>query len=319
MSNNVTKDKSKNKKESTTIIILLVVVIAVVSVLVYSLILKPQIQYDKALSLMDDGSYEDAISLFENLGDYNDSKENIQKCNQFIESKAENEKNDAVYSAYYQIIKEKILDEGEPKVTKDIGFEESSAYKVSGVCFVKLIDFNNDGVEELVVADFDKDDWNDEYEVYTYYDGTAHKVLDDQDFELRSQDLGYVSIEFYKNDGKYFIYHWNNTGFLDDGYTMSFDGKKFTKDLTWYSKENAYYYNGKKIEENKYMENVPNFDVDIAYGENHSTLDKYFYSTDDMDVYALCYLKQPAAEKLATDTQNTINLLKSSADRVDNK
>ncbi len=362
MSNNVTEDKSKNKKKATIIIIISLVVALVAFALVYSLALKPQKEYDKALgyyssqnyedamktfeslndykdskkyieecknklveqkyqkalSLMNDGSYEDAIILFEELGDYSDSKENIEKCKRLIDSKAENTKNDAVYSAYYQVIKKKILDEGEPKVTKDIGFKESSAYKVSDICFVKLIDFNNDGVEELVVAEFDEDDWTDEYEVYAYYDGTVHKVLDDQKFELRSQDLGYVSVELYKKDGKYFIYHWDNTGFPDNGYTLSFDGKKFSKDLTWYSKENGYYFNGKKIEENQYIETVPNFDINIAYGENHSTLDKYYYSTDDMDVYAFSYLKKSAAEKLANDTKDVINMLKESADRVAN-
>lgn len=273
-------------------------------------------KYQKAVSLMNDGSYEDAITLFTELGGYSDSKENLEKCSQFLE---QNKKNDAVYSAYYQVVKKKLLDEGEPKVVKDVGFEYSSAYKVTGVNFVKLVDFNNDGVEELIIGEFDDDEWNDEYEVYTYYDNSVHKVLEDQEFEIRSQDLGYVSVELYKKDNKYYIYHWNNTGFLDDGYTLTFDGVKFGKDLRWRSKEDGNYFNGKKVSEKEYMQKIPYFDAKLAYGEKHSVLNKYYYSTDDMDVYALSYLTESAAKTLATDTQNTINMLKASADRVQSK
>lgn len=41
-----------------------------------------------------------------------------------------------------------------------------------------------------------------------------------------------------------------------------------------------------------------------------------YYSIDDMDVYAFLYLSKSACENLANDTQNTINMLKSIADRV---
>lgn len=367
MNNNANDSKLKKKKVSKIIIAVVVVLVAIIAfALVYTFVLKPQKEYNKALgyysiedyedaertfkgiidykdskkyidecesklleqkyqkavSLMKEGSYKEALVLFEEIDDYLDSKEYLDECKNYIASAEgnvnSNVNKDAVYSAYYKIIKSKVYDEGGPTVVKDIGFEHSSGYKVADLCFVKLIDFNNDGVEELVVAEFDRDDWVDEFEVYAYYDGTVHKVLDDQKFEIRSQDLGYVSIEFYKKDGKYFIYHWNNTGFLDDGYTLSFDGRKFTKDLVWCSREDGYYYDGKQIEEKDYMKTVPNFDIKIAYGENYSILDKYYYSTDDMEVYALSFLTKPAAEQLATDTKEVINTLKAGADRFAN-
>ena len=82
--NEITKELTpeERKKRSTIIAVSAgsgIVVIAVVCVIMFTVV-KPQKEYDTAVSLLEYGSYDEAIEAFEKLGNYKDSAEKISEC-----------------------------------------------------------------------------------------------------------------------------------------------------------------------------------------------------------------------------------------------
>lgn len=75
-------EKQKNKRR--TFIAVLSVIGIIGLIIYYVTIIHPNQQYNKALSFMQEGNYTEAVSLFESLGDYKTSLEELQKCNDAI-------------------------------------------------------------------------------------------------------------------------------------------------------------------------------------------------------------------------------------------
>ena len=67
-----------NKKIAKIVIPIVAAIILLVIVL--NTLVIPNIKYNNAVSLMNDGKYEEAISIFENLNGYKDSNEQISNC-----------------------------------------------------------------------------------------------------------------------------------------------------------------------------------------------------------------------------------------------
>lgn len=75
--NKIKEEQKKNtKKFVSRIWILLLIVVAII----YGLILRPSLQYNKALSLMQKGNYKEARNLFESLKSYKTSEQELEKC-----------------------------------------------------------------------------------------------------------------------------------------------------------------------------------------------------------------------------------------------
>lgn len=75
-------EKQKNKRRT---FIAVLSVIGIIGLIVYYItIIHPNQQYNKALSFMQEGNYTEAVALFESLGDYKTSLEELQKCNDAI-------------------------------------------------------------------------------------------------------------------------------------------------------------------------------------------------------------------------------------------
>ena len=80
----ITKELTPEERKKRNTIIAVsagagVVVIAVVCVIMFTVV-KPQKEYDTAVSLLEYGSYDEAIEAFEKLGNYKDSTEKISEC-----------------------------------------------------------------------------------------------------------------------------------------------------------------------------------------------------------------------------------------------
>ena len=65
------------KIKNTIIAIIAVIVIAVASVFVYNNVIKPMTTYNSAVKLVEENQFDEAIRVFESLGDYKDAEEQI--------------------------------------------------------------------------------------------------------------------------------------------------------------------------------------------------------------------------------------------------
>ena len=72
----------------TKIISVVSVALIVVAIGIYNIVLAPMMKYNKAVTLLESGSYDEAISSFTELGDYQDSANKIIECGKAKEYKS---------------------------------------------------------------------------------------------------------------------------------------------------------------------------------------------------------------------------------------
>lgn len=82
-------EKARRQKTTTIlrIVISLACILVAIVILLHTVIL-PSVEYNKAVSLMEAGEYEDAITAFQALDSYKDSHERIDDCTAAIEARA---------------------------------------------------------------------------------------------------------------------------------------------------------------------------------------------------------------------------------------
>lgn len=118
-----------------------------------------------------------------------------------LEQKKENYKRSERYEAYYQLILEYQEKYGACNLIED-GYESY----LKGLCFAKLLDFNQDGDEELIIAYFDPTRaeafYDHELEIWDYLDGELRQVYSDRTM-IGSQICSNVGIANF--DGRYAI------------------------------------------------------------------------------------------------------------------
>ena len=319
--------KSNEKKKNIIITIISIFIIIssfiIASAVLYNFVLKPQNTYNIATELLDNGSYEQAKQQFEKIDNFKDSADKIALCDEKLNG-LNNEKQisqkDIVNSAYYNVVADMISSVGNASVQKD-ALTDYDSYEVAGVCLVKLIDFNNDGQDELVVGYNDKINNVMAYDVYAYINNNVCKIVDKIEPEYAGQDIGYISFEFYKENGVTYLYKWNKTCYLDDGFLKSFDGEKFVDYKEWCTKENDEldidcYVDNKEVDDEYYLSMFPHYEVDMMSNDNYVPLEKYHNEGKGMDIYAFFFLSKNAANELVNDVNENIGLLKHSFDIV---
>lgn len=82
--------KAENAKKAATHwakIVAPIVVVVLVLILTINFVIVPNDKYNRAQNLYENGSYEDALQLFESLGNYKDSAEKTREIKKIIESK----------------------------------------------------------------------------------------------------------------------------------------------------------------------------------------------------------------------------------------
>ena len=107
------KRKARNKKIAVVTIISLIVIALVYFSL--TMIIIPNIKYDKAVNLMDEDKYEDAKEIFEQLGELQDSKNKLAECNINIQ-----------YQSAVDLMNEKKYSEATDTFKEIRGFKDST-------------------------------------------------------------------------------------------------------------------------------------------------------------------------------------------------
>lgn len=165
---------------------------------------------------------------------------------------------EGAYAAYLEIV-EKCIDEyGEPRYDED---QNGGWPHFTGLSFLKLIDFNEDGIEELIVVYFDKT------KMYHYgqiwgYDGKKPVLLQENDI-LKRMNFGEVYLDLSTNQFGTFLV----SGYLGDGhqsmvYSGYFDSEWTNKTFSMHQQYNEatqkteplYFIDEKQVDEEKYKE-----------------------------------------------------------------
>ncbi len=140
---------------------------------------------------------EYVLTLITDLQKLTSNEDVISALNQ----KKENYRRSERYEAYYQLILEYQEKYGECELIED-GYESY----LKGLCFAKLLDFNQDGDEELIIAYFDparaEAFYDHELEIWDYLDGELRQVYSDRTM-IGSQICSNVGIANF--DGQYAI------------------------------------------------------------------------------------------------------------------
>lgn len=74
----------KKKNRGRAVIVSLIVLAAFAALIYYSVVIVPMNQYKEAQVLLQDGKYQEALSIYEELGNYKDSAKQIIKCKEGI-------------------------------------------------------------------------------------------------------------------------------------------------------------------------------------------------------------------------------------------
>ena len=82
--NRIAAEKWKRKAKKIAIIGTPIIVVVVAFLIVLNSVIIPNGKYNDAITLMNEGKYEEAIAAFTDLGDYSDAKEQIVNCNNLI-------------------------------------------------------------------------------------------------------------------------------------------------------------------------------------------------------------------------------------------
>ena len=84
----VAEEKRRKKKRTTGLIVALLAVAGAAAFFVWTKVIQPKQQYNKAMALYDAGQYEQAIAAFEELNGYKDSGTQIEACRTAIKDQA---------------------------------------------------------------------------------------------------------------------------------------------------------------------------------------------------------------------------------------
>ena len=207
-----------------------------------------------------------------------------------------------VYKAYAEIVTKLESEHGKAHKSLESGI---SGYAV-GLSLVKLMDFNRDGIEELLCAYSDSSDaeFTNRQEVYSYIDGKAVSV-----YSGKVNYEGGVGpfVEYLDCSDKIYLFTDGNHGYLNYGTWNEFDGKEFKEVFSYKTSPEPdsngvvpYTIDGKLVTDDEYNSKLDEFRSKGT--ENHIT----FYREEEMD-------------RLFSETQNVIDVLKGFlADNSDN-
>ena len=124
------KGQSVKKKINKKLVIIIVsiaaghIILAGAAFAVWKLVITPSNEYEKACALMDDGEYDDAIEIFEDLGDYKDCSEKITESKY---QKALRTLDDGEYTIAEELFKEL----GDYRDSEDMALESKYKYGIS--------------------------------------------------------------------------------------------------------------------------------------------------------------------------------------------
>ena len=263
-------------------------------------------ELNHAYALYDKGEYEQAMEILEELPDYNGSKQLYEQCEMMIEQRNIYDKTDPQNSAYYKVVRKLLTEYGKPKLV-----ETGSGYTVTGVNLIELIDFNSDGINEMVIGKRASAGSAGSWDIYAFYGGKAHKVY---------------SGEYTGYSGNSTIYAFKTTppensygnllhiGKEASGKTLKFTGMNFKTVNTWEKNGSSYLLNGNKVSKSKYY-TVAARNSHFRDYTNSEPLGSYTLNVAGISLYSTSHLSDNAANDLKSRINTSISTLKASYER----
>ncbi|MBR3149610.1 MAG: hypothetical protein IKF64_05515 [Eubacterium sp.] len=275
--------------------------------------------YNKSYSMYEQGNYLNSMSTITNVPDifgatdlYEKSKfyylEEMKKCN-----------NNTINNAYYEIATSFYDKYNFGLVVKEERGDEVESYKVNNVCLITMIDFNNDGVRELVIGAVnpEKDDTA-HYYIYTYSNGKAVQIREGL-YVKRAGKNGFCTLDFFNDKKDKQIYQ----GDLHSGYTLGFDSKSFNQKLSWEKKGNGKHakctVNGKKVTTTEFDNTIPNYDEEKLYADGKKPFNSYVQYIGNFEIYSSDYLTETAAKELNNMNNNVYTILSVAHEKINSK
>lgn len=221
---------TKKKRAKITIKILLtcILILAVPCYIFYGSFLAPAAQYYKAVALMEDGEYLEAISLFSQVPEFNDSKQKINECNNAIRKRD-----------YHTAIS--MMEAGEYKEAYEIfssldDYADSKEYAEEAFEKAKIMELKQSGIgDQVVLGNYMQGDI--EWIVLDIQDG---KMLLLSKYALDCKP--YLDTQTYEETGQgttweeSFLHSWLLTDFVNGAFSdaeKAMLAKRTTADEDW--------------------------------------------------------------------------------------
>ena len=192
------------------------------------------------------------------------------------------------YAAYLDVVEKCVAQYGE---TNTMEGPSGGMQHFTGLSFLKLIDFNDDGVEELFLAFHVRtndvlEDWEEHVYIYNIwgYDGEKAVLLQDGNY-LYGFNGGYQSVFFVKNEFGTFYLHGAADSFQYN-YYYGYTGDRFglAKTLKWEEEynpmRNVYMIDGSEVSEGLYNSELKLWKDTSEADEKYSLT---FYNNDERD------------------------------------
>jgi RNA polymerase sigma factor (sigma-70 family) len=171
------------------------------------------------------------------------------------------------YAAYADILN----DSSHEEFRKEAMYDEGR-YRLTGLCFAKLLDMDNNGVDELILADGASDYADFTIQIWTYDNGSTSLIYEGGAFY--DGDV-YVEACLIKHNDNYYVKTGESTG-LDDYSIYGYENGSFGEVKNIYidveDPDEGYYLDGEKISEEEYNNFLNEFvQYQEAYDFNYWT------------------------------------------------
>ena len=259
------------------------------------------------LKLADIYLKQNKIDKFINIlekGIKNVEKDDRKKLEKKLSSIDEQIKANSMYAKMFKTYLKKYGTISEKYIDKN-----SYAMYLEGLCYSKMLDFNNDGLEELLLVYYDQSDKEYHYDIYGFnenkikhlesskkrFKNIKNNVVNTEHAdELYGYDGGTKCLEIYQHDNNYYI----RTGSVDDFETNIFHG--------FISKNNfgissVFEFDGVHKIKNKKSIDTSTYDSEInSYKEFYKLyLNQYeYYSNEELNIKGLNYVLKDINETM---------------------
>ena len=220
------------------------------------------------------------------------------------------------YQAYYELCmkdQETYGNAGRENVTGDAVIKGGN---LTGLCIVRLFDFDKDGNQELILVfrDESKDDFSEayQYEIWAWQDGKMIDVLETTD--LNSGQDGRRWISAVEKDGTIYLEQCNASGMETFRYLQYENGtfvSGYESRFDQYAQPPVYEINGENVSAEEYMEKREAFPQSGAFGPAALSESGEPYSTEDeFLIYVSWIVTEEYAERVLEETAATIEVLR---------
>lgn len=201
--------KEKQKKNKRNIIAGIVAILLCAFLVVYITVISPMMNYDSAVKLLESGEYDKALETFASLGEYKDSKAQIQEC---LYRKANQLKDSGKYYAAYKLYEDMLWYKDVSSILSEDKDMASFVNKLDSFSVGNTAIFGK--YEQDAVLDNGKEE----------LEWIVVKQLDDTRYMIPKYIIDWMEFLTEDEKGKYryensFIRSWLHTSFVDEAFS----------------------------------------------------------------------------------------------------